>query len=135
MTTNTSLRNCVISATLAATVTCGYSTFASKKQAADQPADDWPSEVRDLARKCEFATANCEPTRILGQVISGVFSDEVRIKLLEQGATLTLDQALLLLRITEAASKESTNLKHGAAAAIQATSTYKQKKQQLKPQR
>ena len=38
--------------------------------------------------------ANCEPTRILGQLIFGVESDDVRVKLLEQGATLTLDMAL-----------------------------------------
>jgi hypothetical protein len=55
----------------------------------------------------------------------------VRIKLLEQGATLTLDQALTILRTAEAATKQSSNLKHGETAAIQVTtSSYKQKKQQ-----
>jgi hypothetical protein len=43
----------------------------------------------------------------------------VRIKLLEQGATLTLDQALTILRTAEAATKQSSNLKHGETAAIQ----------------
>ena len=39
--------------------------FASKKQLADQPADEWLCALRDLARKCEFAVdccANCEAT-------------------------------------------------------------------------
>lgn len=55
----------------------------------------------------------------------------MRIKLLEQGATLTLDQALTILRTAEAATKQSSNLKHGETAAIQVTtSSYKQKKQQ-----
>ena len=64
-------------------------------------------------------------------MIFGVFSDEVRKKLIEPGAVLTVDQALLILRTTEAASKESTNLKRGDAAAIHATSTHKQKNSSL----
>jgi hypothetical protein len=71
--------------------------FSAKKQGVQQAADDWLCELRDLARRFEFATdccANCELTRILGQLIFGVESDDVRVKLLEQGATLTLDMAL-----------------------------------------
>ena len=107
--------------------------FSLTKQAADQSADDWLCELRDLARKCEFATdccARCEPTRILGQVVAGVFNDEVRVKFLEQGAALTLDQALTILRTAESSAQQSTTLKHGDAAAMQATSsTYKSNKQ------
>ncbi|KAK4024667.1 hypothetical protein OUZ56_010089 [Daphnia magna] len=58
------------------------------RQQGDQQVADWLCELRDLARKCEFATyccARCEPTRILGKLISGIYSDEVRIKLHEQG--------------------------------------------------
>jgi hypothetical protein len=107
--------------------------FAAKTQGVQQSADDWLCELRDLARKCEFATdccANCEKTRILGQLIFGVESDEVRVKLLEQGATLSLDQALTFIRTAEASNKQSKNLKTGDAAAIQgATSTYKRFKE------
>ena len=108
--------------------------FSLTKEAADQSADDWLCELRDLARKCEFATdccARCEPTRILGQVVVVVFNDEVRVKiLLEQGAALTLDQALKILRTAESSAQQSTTLKHGDAAAMQATSsTYKSDKQ------
>ncbi len=83
--------------------------FAAKKQGVQQSADDWLCELRDLARKCEFATgccANCEKTRILGQLIFGVESDEVSVKLLEHGATLSLDQALKIIRTTEASNKQ-----------------------------
>ncbi|KZS18271.1 Uncharacterized protein APZ42_015591 [Daphnia magna] len=65
--------------------------FSAKKQCAQQSADDWLCELRDLARKCEFQTdscARCEPTRILGQLIFGVESDEVCVKLLEQETQL-----------------------------------------------
>lgn len=109
--------------------------FSSKRQGVQQAADDWLCELRDLTRKCEFATdccANCEPTRILGQVVSGVYSDKVRVKLLEQGATLSLYQALAILRTAEASNRQSRNLKHVDAVAIQATmSSDKWGKQQL----
>ncbi|KZR96021.1 Uncharacterized protein APZ42_009877, partial [Daphnia magna] len=95
--------------------------FALSKQRANEAADNWLCDLRDLARKCEFATdccANCQPTRILGQVVYGVYDDEIRRKLLERGATLTLDQAIDILRVAEAASQQATNLKTGDAAAI-----------------
>jgi hypothetical protein len=86
-----------------------------------------------MARKCEFATdccANCEPTRILGQLIFGIESDDVRVKLLEHGSTLSLDIALTIIRTAEASNKQSKNLKTGDAAAIQgAFSSYKRSKQ------
>ncbi|KAK4006541.1 hypothetical protein OUZ56_011696 [Daphnia magna] len=86
--------------------------FSAKKQGAQQAADDWSCELRDLSRKCEFETdcwARCEPTCILGQLIFGVESDKVRVKLLEQGDTLTLDEALAILRTAEASNKQSKN--------------------------
>ncbi|KAI9550725.1 hypothetical protein GHT06_006522 [Daphnia sinensis] len=109
--------------------------FALSKQRANEAADNWLCDLRDLARMCELATdccANCQPTRILGQIVYGVYDDEIRRKLREQGATLTLDQAIEILRVAEAASKQATNLKTGDAAAIQtlAKSAYKKNKKQ-----
>jgi hypothetical protein len=66
-------------------------------------------EIRDFAQKCEFeidCCARCEPTRILRQFIFGAESDEVHVKLLEKGDTLTLDQALAILRTAEASNKQ-----------------------------
>lgn len=107
--------------------------FASRKQGAEQAADDWLCELRDLARKCQFTQDccdNCEPTRMLGQIVSGVYNDEVRVKLLEQGATLNFDQALTILRTAEASSTQSKNLKDEDTVAIQGMSSYKKGKQQ-----
>ncbi|KAK4006422.1 hypothetical protein OUZ56_011575 [Daphnia magna] len=62
-------------------------------QRPNQQADNWLCELRDISRKCNFigdCCARCEVTRILGQVVTGVADNEVRIKLLGQGDTLTL---------------------------------------------
>ncbi len=104
----------------------------------NEAADNWLCDLRDLARKWEFATdccANCQPTRILGQVVYGVYDDEIRRKLLEKGVTLTLYQAIDILRVAEDASWQATNLKTGDVAAIQALakSSYKKGKTQKPP--
>lgn len=107
-------------------------TFALRKQRENELVDDWLCDLRDIARKCEFANgccAACEPTRILGQVVFGAFSDEDRRKLLEKGAALTLDDAVTTLRTTEAAAKQSANLRDDAASIQQAgKSAYKKGK-------
>ena len=87
--------------------------FASHKQRADQSVDDWLCELRDLARKSDFGSdccAACEPTRILGQVVYGVHDPNVRVELLKQGAALTLDQALTIVRTAEATSRQAANI-------------------------
>jgi len=94
-------------------------TFTQRKQRENEPIDDWLCDLRDLARKCEFAKdccGDCEPTRLLGQVVFGVQNDDDRRKLLEKGATLTLDAAITLLRTTEAATKQSLDLRGGDEA-------------------
>lgn len=56
--------------------------FALCSQSPNQSADNWLCILRDLSRKCDFVQdfcANCEPTRILGQLISGVADNTVRI--------------------------------------------------------
>ncbi len=66
---------------------------------------------------------------ILGQVVHGVYDDEIRQKVLEKGGTLTLNQAIDILRVAEPASKKTLNLNTGYAAAIKALSksSYKEK--------
>ncbi|KAK4027309.1 hypothetical protein OUZ56_016319 [Daphnia magna] len=71
--------------------------------------------------KCEFekdCCAACQNTRLLGQVVFGVFDDEVRRKLLEQGATLILDQALATLRTAEVTQLQACNIKQGGGEPI-----------------
>ena len=110
-----------------------HQQFPLSKQRAYQAADNWLCDLRELARKCEFdvdCCANLQPTRILGQLVYRVYDDEIRRKLLEKEATLSLDQAIEILRVAEAVSQQATNLKSGDAAAIQALpkSSYKKGK-------
>jgi hypothetical protein len=95
--------------------------FSSRVQRDTESADSWLSDLRDLARKCEFekdCCTACQNTRILGQVVFGVFDDEVRRKLLELGATLTLDMALTMLRTAEATRLQASTIKQGGAAPV-----------------
>ncbi|KZS04174.1 Uncharacterized protein APZ42_032919 [Daphnia magna] len=68
--------------------------------------------------------ANCEPTRILRQLIAGVADNAVRIKMLEQGDALILDQALTILRTAEATQSQAASLQTAAINAIR-RSAYK----------
>lgn len=103
-------------------------------QLENESADDWLSDLRDIASKCDFATgcgALCEPKHILSQIIAGVYDEDVRRLLLKAGPQLTLDAAVTTVRTAEAAIQQSANLKSGEAAGIQGLSkksTYKQHK-------
>ncbi|EFX65726.1 hypothetical protein DAPPUDRAFT_264306 [Daphnia pulex] len=95
--------------------------FSSCVQRDSESSDSWLSDLRDLARKNEFekdCCAACQNTRILGQVVFGVFDDEVRRKLLERGATLNLDRALTTLRTAEATRLQASTIKQGGAAPV-----------------
>ena len=98
--------------------------FASSTQRENQLC-----ELRDLARKSEFETdccARCTPTRILGQIVFGVHSNEVQVDLLKKGITLTLDEALATVRTAEASGHQAANIRQGETAKIQRVeSTYK----------
>lgn len=108
-------------------------------QLENESADDWLSDLRDIASKCNFATgcgALCEPKHILSQIIAGVYDEDVRRLLLKAGPQLTLDVAVTTVRTAEAAIQQSANLKSGGAAGIQGLgkkSTYKQNKDSGQP--
>jgi hypothetical protein len=54
--------------------------FALSKQRANEVADNGLCDLRELAHKCEFTfdcCADCQPTRILGQLVYGVYDDEI----------------------------------------------------------
>jgi hypothetical protein len=107
--------------------------ISSRVQRDKEAIDDWLCDLRSISSKCEFGTdccAACEPTRILGQLVFGVRSDDDRRKLLEIGPTLKLDDALNTLRLTEATRKQSANLKGSDASSISriSQSTYKKNK-------
>jgi hypothetical protein len=90
--------------------------FTLLGQLPNQSADNWLCSLRDVSRKCDFGQdccANCEPTRILGQLIAGVVDNAVRITLLEQGDALTLDQALTIQRTIETTQLQAASLQQG----------------------
>ena len=100
--------------------------FAHRTQREKESADGWVTELRDLAQKCEFHSDccnNCQDTRLLGQIIYGVYSDDVRKKLLQKGATLELDQAITILRTAEATQLQAAHLRQSDSPAIQQVKT------------
>ena len=106
--------------------------FALCFQLPNQSADHWLCSFRDLSRKCDFGKdcyARFEPTRILGQLISGIEDNAVCIKLLELGDAITLDQALTILRSAESSRAQAAPLQQSdhAINAIR-RSTYKSNK-------
>ena len=113
--------------------------FAARKRE-NETAGNWICELRDLARNCEFAAdcwTNCDPTRILAQIVFGVYDDHIHRKLLKKGATLTVDQAISIQRTAEAVPQQAPNLKSGKATSIQAVSksTYKKNVPQRRPEK
>ena len=95
--------------------------FAARSQRESESADGWLSDLRDLARKCEFeedCCAKCQDTRLLGQVVFGVFDDEVRRRILEQGDKLSLDAALAILRTAEATKQQAANIRHSGTSTV-----------------
>ena len=76
--------------------------FARKKKRAKEVADNWFCKLRELASKFEFhkdCCGKCQPTRILGQIVFGVYNDDVRRKLLYRCDILKLDEEIEILRI------------------------------------
>ncbi|KZS06475.1 Uncharacterized protein APZ42_030055 [Daphnia magna] len=88
--------------------------FASCVQRDSESVDNRLSYLRD--RKCEFekdCCAACQNSRLLGQIIFGVFDDDVRRKLLELGARLSLEKTITIIRTAEATHLQSSNIKQG----------------------
>ena len=95
--------------------------FASRVQRDSESVENWLGDLRDIARKCEFekdCCAACQNTRLLGQIVFGVSDDDVRRKLLELGAKLTLDKAINIIRTAEATRLQSSNMKQGTTAPV-----------------
>ena len=93
--------------------------------------DNWLCELRDLGRKCEFETGCChlcEPERMLGQIIFGLADKDVRIKLLEVGPSLTLDQTIVIVRTSEMSRLQAEHLQPGSVQGIRGKSAYKKAK-------
>ena len=107
--------------------------FHSIRQLPQQSFDDFLCELRDVGTKCSFGDGccqNCLPARLLDQIVVGVHDDDLRAKLIEKAAGLTLENAIQLAQATEAASKSVTSLRSDSSSvdSISRKSAYKQNK-------
>jgi hypothetical protein len=70
----------------------------------------------------------CESTRILGQIVSGIADNVVRINMLEQGDALTSDRAVTILHTTETSQLQAANLQEDHTINAIPKSAYQAKK-------
>jgi hypothetical protein len=92
--------------------------FDSCDQRQNQSIDNWLCELRDLSRKCEFEIGCChlcETERLLGRIVNGVTDNDVRIKLLEVGPNLSLDQAIVIVRTSEMSKLQAEQIHPGGS--------------------
>ena len=84
--------------------------FNTRVQRSDETADQYVTELKLLAKNCEFGVLESELIR--GRVVYGITSERVKERLLRE-QDLTLDKALELCRINEQ-SKEQMKVLHEA---------------------
>lgn len=105
--------------------------FDSCDQRQSQSIDNWLCELRDLSRKCEFEVGCChlcETERLLGRIVNGVADNDVRIKLLEVGPNLSLDQAIVIVRTSEMSKLQAEQIHPGGLVQAIHKSAYKKAK-------
>ena len=73
----------------------------SRKQEEGEKFDDFLTEIKLLSKNCKFYDA-CYPSLVRDRTVSGIFSDEVREKLLSE-KDLTLEKAMEICRSKEKA--------------------------------
>ena len=96
-----------------------------------QSIDNWLCELRDLSRKCEFEVGCChlcKTERLLGRIVNGVTDNDVRIKLLEVGPNLSLDQAIGIVRTSEMSKLQAEQNHPGESVQSIHKSAYKKAK-------
>ena len=62
-------------------------------------------ELRDIAAKCAYKDDCCDrclPARLLDRIVAGVENDDLRRKLIEKAAGLTLEDAIIIAQAWEA---------------------------------
>ena len=79
--------------------------FNNKRQLPNQSFDDYLCELRDIAAKCAYKDDCCDrclPARLLDRIVAGVENDDLRRKLIEKAAGLTLEDAIIIAQAWEA---------------------------------
>ena len=105
--------------------------FDSCNRRQNQSIDNWLCKLRDLSQKCEFEIGCCplcETERQLGRIVNGVTDNDVRIKLLELGPNLSLDQAIVVVRKFEMSKLQAEQIHPGGSVQSIQKSAYKKAK-------
>ena len=75
--------------------------------------NDWLIELKDTARKCNFARCcnACQDLHIRDQIVVGIGDDETQQELLSKGSELTLAAAITVCETMESARKDTSTIK------------------------
>lgn len=76
-------------------------TFQSRVQLPDENFDTWLADLKNLAKLADFNCDNCMTSRLLQQVVAGVYKPTTRQMLFDIGPGLTLNRAARVIRATE----------------------------------
>jgi len=86
--------------------------FVKRIQGPEECFDAWFSDLKDYSLKCDFERDCCEDcrnSRLLDQILVGINNKSIRKKILAIGSTLSLDQAVKVIREFE--TKENPQVK------------------------
>ena len=83
--------------------------FNSRRQEEGVKFDDFFTEIKLLSKNCNLCDA-CYPSLLRDRIVSGIFSNEVREKLLSE-KDLTLEKAMEICRLKEKAFEGMNTLK------------------------
>ena len=72
--------------------------FHKRDQRDGETIDQYITELKLLARECEYSTTELKEEMIRDRLVSGISSARVREKLLQAGSNLTLSQAVTISR-------------------------------------
>ena len=84
-------------------------SFNSRRQEEGEKFDDFLTDIKLLSNNCNFCDA-CNPSLLRDRIVSGIFSDEIREKLLSE-KDLTLEKAMEIFRSKEKAFEGMNTLK------------------------
>ena len=101
--------------------------FQERRQMAEEPFDTFVTDLRNLVKECKYGTPE---EMVRDKIVSGVYSKDIREKLLNEGDTLTMEKAIGI-----AINYETTqqHLKSMAGTASESVDVIRRKKQDRPP--
>ena len=94
------MRNLSTIVILSNNVTVERNKFTSRRQGADEPVDRWVTELKILARSCEYGAL--EDSLIKDQIVKGINSVRLRERLMKEDY-LDTQKAIKIIRAAELA--------------------------------